>query len=320
MSNRNVASTNKAEYLDYSPSVAAAIAGGEPVVALESTIISHGMPYPANVETALAVEAAVRDNGATPATIAVLDGRLKAGLSGDEIERLGKLGQHATKCSRRDLPFVIARKDQGATTVAATMIIAARAGIRTFATGGIGGVHRGVEDTMDISADLQELAQTSVAVVCAGIKSVLDIGRTLEYLETTGVPVIGYQTDVLPAFYCRESEFGVDYRFDDAGGLAAALKAKWELGLRGGAVVAVPVPSEYALDASEVNGVISDAIDAMNARGIRGKNTTPFMLEYVARHTAGRSLAANIGLIKNNAAVAAQIATSLSQADDGAPA
>jgi pseudouridine-5'-phosphate glycosidase len=290
------------------PEVAAAIQCGQPVVALESTIISHGMPYPRNVETAALVEDTVRQGGAIPATIAILDGRLKVGLSGEEIERLGKLGTDVIKCSRRDLPFVVARKQDGATTVAATMIIAAMAGIRVFATGGIGGVHRGVEDTLDISADLEELARTNVAVVCAGIKSVLDIGRTLEFLETKGVPVVGYQTDTLPAFYSRDSGIAVDYRVDTAAEVAAAMKTKWDMNLDGGMVVAVPIPEEHALASDEINDVIEDALAEMQRQGITGKDTTPFLLASIAERTAGRSLEANIQLVINNARVAAEIA------------
>ena len=293
---------------DKSLEVAEALASGKPVVALESTIISHGMPYPKNVETAAAVEDIVREAGAIPATIAILNGRLKVGLSADEIQHLGKQGTNVIKCSRRDLPFVTARKEDGATTVAATMIIAAMAGIRVFATGGIGGVHRGVQETMDISADLEELARTSVAVVCAGIKSVLDIGRTLEYLETKGVPVVGFGTDTLPAFYTRESGFGVDYRVDTAAEVAAAMNIKWEMGLEGGMVVAVPIPEEHALDSDEIDGVIDEAITEMQRQGITGKDTTPFLLARIAERTGGRSLEANIQLVKNNARVAAAIA------------
>jgi len=296
------------QYLDIAADVAAALSSGKPVVALESTIISHGMPYPKNVETAAAVEDVVREAGAIPATIAILGGRLKAGLSTDEIQHLGKQGTAVIKCSRRDLPFVVARKEDGATTVAATMIIAAMAGIRVFATGGIGGVHRGVQETMDISADLEELANTNVAVVCAGIKSVLDIGRTLEYLETKGVPVVGYQTDTLPAFYTRDSGFGVDYRVDTAAEVAAAMNIKWNMGLQGGMVIAVPIPEEVALDSEEIDGVIDDAITAMQRQGITGKDTTPFLLARIAERTGGRSLEANIQLVKNNARVAAEIA------------
>ena len=300
------------DYLDVTPEVAAALAAGDPVVALESTIISHGMPYPRNVETAAAVEAVVRDSGAMPATIAVFDGRLKVGLTTDEIRRLGEQGPQVIKCSRRDLPFVIARKQDGATTVAATMIIAAMAGIRVFATGGIGGVHRGVEDTLDISADLEELARTNVAVVCAGIKSVLDIGRTLEYLETAGVPVVGIKTDTLPAFYSRSSGFAVDYRADTAADVAAALQTKWDIGLDGGMVVAVPIPEQHALDSGEIGGVINDALAEMQQHGIIGKDTTPFLLASIAERTGGRSLEANIQLVLNNARVAAEIAVELS--------
>jgi pseudouridine-5'-phosphate glycosidase len=296
------------DYLDIAAEVGAALADGKAVVALESTIISHGMPYPRNVETALTVETTIRDGGAIPATIAILDGRLKVGLTEDEIRRLGERGTDVVKCSRRDLPFIVTRKQDGATTVAATMIIAAMAGIRVFATGGIGGVHRGVEDTFDISADLEELASTNVAVVCAGIKSVLDIGRTLEYLETRGVPVIGYQTDTLPAFYSRDSGFGVDYRVETAADVAAALQTKWELGLNGGMVVAVPIPEEHALDGGEIGGVIDEALAEMHKRGVTGKDTTPFLLARIAERTDGRSLEANIQLVLNNARVAAEVA------------
>ncbi len=294
--------------LDTSTEVAAALKSGKPVVALESTIISHGMPYPRNVETAMAVEATVRAAGAIPATIAVSDGKLKVGLTPDEIEDLGQLGMKAIKCSRRDLPFVVARKLTGATTVAATMIIAAMAGIRVFATGGIGGVHRGVEETMDISADLEELGNTSVAVVCAGVKSILDIGRTLEYLETKGVPVVGYQTDMLPAFYSQSSGFAVDYRADTAKEIAAAMHAKWAMGLEGGMLVGVAVPDEHALAHEEIDAVIVDAIAAMQRRGITGKDTTPFLLGSIVERTGGKSLDTNIQLVLNNAKVAAEVA------------
>ena len=296
------------KYLDIAPEVAAALAEGGPVVALESTIISHGMPYPDNVDTALTVEATVREGGALPATIAIIGGRLKVGLSADEIRHIGRRGTEVIKCSRRDLPFVVTRQPDGATTVAATMIIAAMAGIRVFATGGIGGVHRGVEDTLDISADLEELARTSVAVVCAGIKSVLDIGRTLEYLETKGVPVVGYQTDTLPAFYARSSGFGVDYRVDSAEEVAAAMRSKWDLGLEGGLVVAAPVPEASALTREEIDGVIDEALAEMQRQGITGKDTTPFLLASIAERTGGRSLEANIQLVINNARIAAAIA------------
>jgi pseudouridine-5'-phosphate glycosidase len=299
--------------LDIAPGVAAALAAGEPVVALESTIISHGMPYPDNVETALAVEQAVLEGGALPATIAIIEGRLTVGLSADEIRHIGRRGPDVIKCSRRDLPFVVARKEDGATTVAATMIIAAMAGIRVFATGGIGGVHRGVEETLDVSADLDELARTNVAVVCAGIKSVLDIGRTLEYLETKGVPVVGYRSDTLPAFYAQSSGFGVDYRIESAAEAAAAMRTKWKLGLDGGLVIAAPVPEASALASEEIDGVIDEALTEMQRRGITGKDTTPFLLASIAERTGGRSLEANIQLVLNNARIAAEIATAFAQ-------
>lgn len=299
-------------YLDIHPDVQQALSEGKPVVALESTIISHGMPYPENVETALRVEKAVRDNGAIPATIAILKGRLKVGLSEEEITYLGLQGQSAIKTSRRDIPFIVANKADGATTVASTMILADMAGIRVFATGGIGGVHRGAETSFDISADLEELAETKVAVVCAGIKSILDLGLTLEYLETKGVPVIGYGTETLPAFYTRESQFGVDYRIDSPELIAAVLKAKWEMKLKGGAVIANPVPEEHALKNEEIDSVIEAAITEMDAKGIKGKDSTPFLLAKVAEKTAGSSLKANIALVLNNAALAAKIAVAYS--------
>lgn len=299
--------------LDIATEVSAALDANKPVVALESTIISHGMPYPRNVETAMAVEAVLRDGGAIPATIAVLDGKLKVGLSPDEIQNLGQLGLDAIKCSRRDLPFVIARRMDGATTVAATMIIAAMAGIRVFATGGIGGVHRGVEETMDVSADLEELANTNVAVVCAGVKSILDIGRTLEYLETKGVPVIGYQTDNLPAFYSRDSGFPVDYRVETAEDIAAAIKAKWAMKLNGGLLIGVPLPEEHAMPKEEIDSVIFDAIANMQQQGISGKETTPYLLGSIVELTGGKSLETNIQLILNNARVAAEIAAQMTR-------
>jgi len=298
-------------HLDVAEEVDTALRNGEPVVALESTIISHGMPQPQNIETALRVEQTVRDCGAVPATIAILGGRLKAGLTADEIRYLGEQGQAVTKTSRRDIPFVVSRGHDGATTVAASMIIAAMAGIRVFATGGIGGVHRGVTETMDISADLEELAVTDVAVVCAGVKSVLDIGRTLEYLETKGVAVVGYRSDTLPAFYTRSSGFPVDYRADTAADIAAALNAKRDMGLAGGMVVTNPIPAEHALDDDEIGIVIDEAILEMERLGITGKETTPFLLARIAERTAGRSLAANIELVVSNARLAAEIATAL---------
>jgi pseudouridine-5'-phosphate glycosidase len=244
------------QYLDINPEVKQALDDGKAVVALESTIISHGMPYPRNVETALRVEQIVRENGAVPATIAIMNGKLKVGLTRDEIESLGK-SHDVIKTSRRDIPFILAKGLNGATTVASTMVIASLAKIHIFATGGIGGVHRGAHETFDISADLQELAQTNVAVICAGAKSILDIGLTLEYLETQGVPVIGFGTDELPAFYTSRSGFAVDYRIDTPEEIAAALKTKWDLGLKGGAVIANPIPKEYEMDADEINGVIA---------------------------------------------------------------
>lgn len=298
-------------YLDVAEEVAVALRNGEAVVALESTIISHGMPRPQNVETALRVERTVREGGAVPATIAILGGRLKAGLTADEIRYIGEQGEAVTKTSRRDIPFVVSRNQDGATTVAASMIIAALAGIRVFATGGIGGVHRGVTETMDVSADLDELARTDVAVVCAGVKSVLDIGRTLEYLETKGVPVVGFRTDSLPAFYTVSSGFPVDYRVDTAAEVAAALNVKRATGLSGGMVVANPIPVEHALDDDEISVVIDEAIREMGRLGITGKDTTPFLLARIAERTDGRSLAANIELVVNNARLAAEIATAL---------
>ncbi len=301
------------DFLDISAEVAAAISAGKAVVALESTIISHGMPYPQNVETALLVEDTVRQAGAVPATIAILNGRLKAGLTVEEIQQLGKRGTDVVKCSRRDLPFVVARNEDGATTVAATMIIAAMAGIRVFATGGIGGVHRGVAQSMDVSADLDELARTNVAVVCAGIKSVLDIGRSLEYLETKGVPVAGFQTDTLPAFYTRDSGYPVDYRVDSAAEVAVAIAAKRDMKLDGGMVIAVPIPEEHALDPDEIDAVIEDALAEMGRLGITGKETTPFLLGRIAEKTGGKSLDANIQLVINNARVATEIAVELAR-------
>ncbi len=298
-------------YLDVAPEVAEAIANGKPVVALESTIISHGMPYPQNVETALQVEQIIRDNGAVPATIAILGGRLKAGLSQEEIEYLGKKGQEVTKASRRDLAVLVARKADGATTVTTTMMIAHMAGIQIFATGGIGGVHRGAETTMDISADLEELAHTPVMVVCAGAKSILDLGLTLEYLETHGVPVIGYGTKELPAFYTRHSGFEVDYQMDSPAELAEAFRVSRELGLGGGMLVTNPIPQEFSMDPAVINQAIDEAIAQANAQGIHGKATTPFLLAKVKELTGGDSLDSNIRLVFNNARLAARTAAAL---------
>ena len=300
-------------FLDIHPEVAQALKEGKPVVALESTIISHGMPYPQNVETALNVEAIIREQGAVPATIAIIGGRLKAGLSREEIEYFGKKGQAIHKASRRDLSVLCARGEDGATTVATTMIIAHMAGIQVFATGGIGGVHRGAETTMDISADLEELGRTPVMVVCAGAKAILDLGLTLEYLETKGVPVIGYGTDELPAFYSRQSGFGVDYRIDTPEDLAAAFKAQNGLALGGGMLVTNPIPEEYAMPSDVINKAIDQAISECNAKGIHGKQTTPFLLARVAELTGGDSLASNIRLVYNNAKVAAQTAVAYSK-------
>lgn len=295
-------------HLTIGEEVADALQAGLPVVALESTIICHGMPYPRNVETAIEVQRTVRDHGATPATVAIVKGKLRVGLSDAEIDYLGNRGQDVIKASRRDLPFVVSRHEDGATTVAATMIIAAMAGVELFATGGIGGVHRGVEQTMDVSADLQELARSPVAVVCAGVKSVLDIAKTLEYLETQGVAVIGYQTNEVPAFYARSSGLPVDYRIETPTEAAAAISAKRQLGLGGGMVIANPVPLEHSLDSAEVDKVIDEAISDMNRQGITGKATTPFLLARIAERTSGRSLSTNIQLVLNNARLAAQIA------------
>ncbi|MBE6946600.1 MAG: pseudouridine-5'-phosphate glycosidase [Ruminococcaceae bacterium] len=296
------------QYLDINPEVAAAVAEGRPVVALESTIISHGMPYPQNVETALQVERIIRDAGAVPATIAIIGGRLKAGLTSEEIEYFGKKGQAIHKASRRDLAVLCARGEDGATTVTTTMIIAHMAGIQIFATGGIGGVHRGAETTMDISADLEELAHTPVMVVCAGAKSILDLGLTLEYLETHGVPVLGYQTNELPAFYTRTSGFRVDYRMDTPQELAAAFKAQNDMGLGGGMLVTNPIPQEYSMDPEVINKAIDDAVRECGEKGIQGKETTPFLLARIAELTGGNSLASNIQLVFNNARLAAETA------------
>lgn len=300
------------DYLVVSNEVQEALNEGKPVVALESTIISHGMPYPKNVETALNVEKLVRDNGAIPATIAIIKGKLTVGISPEEIDYLGKKGLAVTKASRRDIPILVARGEDGATTVAATMIIANLAGIKVFATGGIGGVHRGAETTMDISADLEELANTNVNVVCAGAKSILDLGLTLEYLETKGVPVIGYNTDKLPAFYTRDSEFNVNYRMETPLEIAKAIKAKIELGLDGAMLIANPIPEEYSMDRNEIDTVIANAVIEADELGVKGKDTTPFLLDKIQKLTEGRSLEANIQLVYNNVKLGAQIAKELS--------
>ncbi|MEY4883227.1 MAG: hypothetical protein RIS34_1081 [Pseudomonadota bacterium] len=295
-------------YLDIHPDVAQALADHRPVVALESTIISHGMPYPQNVATALQVEAEVRAHGAVPATIAIINGRLKAGLSAQEIGHLGQAGRSVVKVSRRDIPFIVASGATGATTVASTMIIAAMAGIRVFATGGIGGVHRGAQQSFDVSADLQELAQTPVAVVCAGAKSILDLRLTLEYLETHGVPVVGYQTPWLPAFFTRDSGFKVDYQLDSATDIARVMCAKWAMGLQGGLVVTNPIPEAFAMPRAVIDNAVEQALKEAQAQGIGGKESTPFLLARVCELTGGDSLASNIQLVLNNARLAAAIA------------
>ncbi len=302
----------KTEWLEYSAEVLEAKKNNKAIVALESTIISHGMPYPQNVETAKEVEDIIRKNGAVPATIAIIEGKIKIGLSNDEIEFLAK-SDDIEKASRRDLPYLIANKKNGATTVAATMICAELAGIEVFVTGGIGGVHREAEQTMDISADLQELAQTSVAVVCAGAKSILDIGLTLEYLETFGVPVVGYGTDTLPAFYTRTSPFNVNFRIDDPVLAADMIRTKWELGLKGGVVIANPIPEEDAMEESYITNIIETALNEAKTNGISGKNVTPFLLSKVKELTEGSSLTANIALVKNNAEVGSRIAVELNK-------
>jgi pseudouridylate synthase len=304
---------NLQKYLYVSPEVQNALSDGKPVVSLESTIISHGMPYPKNVETALAVEKIVRDNGAIPATIAVIGGKITVGISREEIEYLGKKGLSVTKTSRRDLPLLLARAEDGATTVAATMIGAHLAGVKVFATGGIGGVHRGAQISMDISADLEELAQTSVMVVCAGAKSILDLGLTLEYLETKGVPVIGYQTEELPAFYTRRSGFKVDCRLNTPEEIAAVFQAKMDCGLTGGMLVTNPIPDKYAMDFDLINKAIESALQEAGRLNIKGKEITPFLLDKIQKLTGGESLESNIRLVYNNAALGAKIACALSK-------
>jgi pseudouridylate synthase len=302
-------------YLDIQPEVQHALHTGQPVVALESTIISHGMPYPQNVQTALQVEAEVRAHGAVPATIAIVNGRLKAGLSGADIEQLGKSGRDVVKVSRRDIPFIVAAGTTGATTVASTMIIAAMAGIRVFATGGIGGVHRGAAQSFDVSADLQELAQTPVAVVCAGAKSILDLRLTLEYLETHGVPVVGYQTNALPAFFTRDSAFSVDYRLDTPLAIAQVLHAKWQMKLAGGMVIANPIPEAFAMERTLIDAAIEQALQEAHDQGVGGKESTPFLLARVCEITGGDSLVSNIQLVLNNARLACAIGGELQRLD-----
>ncbi|MCR2044487.1 pseudouridine-5'-phosphate glycosidase [Anaerosalibacter massiliensis] len=298
------------QYIEIKEEVKKALDENKAVVALESTIIAHGMPYPKNVETALEVEKIIRDRGAIPATIAILDGKIKVGLSKEEIEYLGK-AEDVYKVSRRDLPFIVSKGLNGATTVASTMIIAKMAGIKVFVTGGIGGVHRGAEESFDISADLQELAKTNVAVVCAGAKSILDLGLTLEYLETFGVPVVGFGTEEFPAFFTRKSGFEVDYRIDSEKELAEVINTKWDLGLNGGIIVANPIPEEYEMDHNVINIAISEALKEAEEKGAKGKKVTPFLLENVKEKTSGNSLESNIRLVYNNALVGANLAIEL---------
>lgn len=300
--------SNLKDFLVVSDEVREALEQNKPVVALESTIISHGMPYPQNVETALKVEQIIRDNGAIPATIAIINGQMRAGLSADEIDYLGKKGREVAKVSRRDLPVIIAEKKDGATTVTTTMMIAHMAGIDVFATGGIGGVHRGAETTMDISADLEELAQTPVMVICAGAKSILDLGLTLEYLETKGVPVLGYQTEELPAFYTRKSGFNVDYRVDSPAELAEIFTTQQQIGMNSGLLVTNPIPEQYAMDKDTIDAAIEKALAEAKANGIHGKESTPFLLAKVAEITGNNSLESNIQLVFNNVALGAKVA------------
>ena len=309
MSELNISS----ELLQVSAEVQQALKNNQPVVALESTIISHGMPFPENAQTALEVEETIRRQGAVPATIAIIHGGMKVGLSREEIELLGREGHNVAKVSRRDLPFVVAAGLNGATTVASTMIIAAMAGIKVFATGGIGGVHRGAEHTFDISADLQELANTNVTVVCAGAKSILDLGLTTEYLETFGVPLIGYQTSALPAFFCRTSPFDVSIRLNSAKEIAKAMAVKWQSGLNGGMVVANPIPEAFAMPEEKINAAINRAVKEAEEQGVVGKASTPFLLARVAELTGGDSLKSNIQLVFNNAILACEIAKEYQQ-------
>ena len=306
----------QSDYVWVSPEVQEALKTGRPVVALESTIISHGMPYPQNVETALLVEETVRSHKAIPATVAVLAGKICIGITSEQIEFLGNKGLAVHKASRRDLPVLLAQKENGATTVATTLIASAMAGISIFATGGIGGVHRGGSVSMDISADLEELARTNVSVVCAGAKSILDLGLTLEYLETKGVPVIGYQTNRLPAFYCRSSEFPVDYRLNTPKEIADVIKVKRFCGLSGGMLIANPIPAEYAMSEEIMQHCIEAALLKADKQSIKGKDVTPFLLEHIKILTKGKSLDANIQLVLNNASLGAEIAVALCQLDD----
>ena len=298
---------NYKDYLSITDEIQEALESGKPIVALESTILSHGMPFPENVEFAHKVEVVVREAGAIPATTAIIGGKLKIGLTSDELDLMCK-AENVGKVSRRDVATYLATNQTGATTVATTMLIASLAGIKVFATGGIGGVHRGATETMDISADLQELAHTPVAVVGAGCKSILDIGLTLEYLETMGVPVLGYQTDDFPAFYCRKSGFGVDYNIPDAQTAAKIMKTKWDLGLEGGMLIANPIPAEYELDYDYMEKVINEALEMAKKDGIHGKATTPYLLAHIKDITSGVSFASNLQLAYHNAKVPSDIA------------
>lgn len=303
---------NLEKYLSITPEIKEAIDAGKPVVALESTILSHGMPYPENLEFAHKVEEIVRGKGAIPATTAIIGGKLKVGLNAEELEIMCK-AQDVGKASRRDVAIYLATNKTGATTVATTMMIAAMANIHVFATGGIGGVHRNGENTMDVSADLQELANTDVAVICAGAKQILDLALTLEYLETQGVPVLGYKTDEFPAFYCPTSGLKLDYRSDSAEEIAKIMKTKWDLGLKGGFVIGNPVPEEYAQDYNKMDEVINKAVKMAEDKGIKGKNITPFLLATIKDMTGGESFATNLQLAYNNARLASEIAVAYSK-------
>lgn len=298
-------------FLEINPIVKEALDSNKPVIALESTIISHGMPYPKNMETALHVEEIIKNAGCVPATIGIINGKLKIGLTKDEIQILAKEGLKVTKVSRRDIPYVVSNKLNGATTVAGTMIAASLAGIKIFATGGIGGVHRGAETTMDISADLEELSRTNVAVICAGAKSILDLRLTLEYLETKGVPVLGYKTKELPAFFTSKSGLNLDYKMESAKQIADLLNTKWNLGINGGVVIANPIPHEFEMDPKLIEDVIEKAIEKANSLGIKGKDTTPFLLDEIQKVTSGNSLEANIHLVYNNVKLACEIAKNM---------
>jgi pseudouridine-5'-phosphate glycosidase len=300
------------DYIDITKEVEQALCDNKPVVALESTIISHGMPYPQNIESARNSERIIREEGAIPATIAIIGGKIKIGLDDDALEYMGR-NKSVKKASRRDMAMLIAQKIDGATTVATTMLCANMAGIKVFATGGIGGVHRFAQETFDISADLMELAHTDVAVVCAGAKSILDIGLTLEYLETQGVPVIGYKTNDFPAFYTRKSGFSVDYRSDSYEEIARALKTKWDLGLKGGMIIANPIPIEYEMDFDYINSAIDGVVSEAFEKGVRGKEMTPFILAKLHEVTGNKSLFANKELVYANVKVAANIAIAFSK-------